>query len=48
MRARTRPAGRDAEQLAAIVRLAVEVLVQDQKGIRFIDPTGKLMKPVGV
>ena len=33
---------------ASIVRLAVEVLIQHQKGVRFVDPPRKLVEPVGV
>ena len=33
---------------ASIVRLAVEVLIEHQKRVRPVDPTGKLMEPVGV
>ena len=37
-----------AEQLASVVRLPVEVLVQHQKRVRLVDPPRELVKAVGV
>ena len=37
-----------AEQLASVVRLTVEVLVQHQERVRLVDPPRELVKAVGV
>ena len=37
-----------AEQLASVVRLSVEVLVEHQKRVRLVDPPRELVEAVGV
>ena len=37
-----------AEQLASVVRLSVEVLVQHQERVRLVDPPRELVEAVGV